>query len=169
MLGSVLDICPRLLTQMVLSSRLANRIGVRRPNAAGAAGVARPARGGIRRPVQDAREVLNARGVRGSATSNVRRLGVAGGGIVKTGRLPNLRLNTLRGAGRGGLRSDRMASAAVAAGRMARPVVSTRFQTGRQAQVRRDNVRACFEGRFSYGPGVLNRARLSGSREVRSE
>lgn len=116
---------------MVLSSRLANRIGVRRPNVAGAAGAAR---GSLRRPVQDAREVLNARGVRGSANGSGRRLGVAGGGIVKTGRSPNLRLNTLRGAGRGGLRSDRMAAAV---GRVARPVPSaTRFSAGRQAQVR---------------------------------
>ncbi|CAN8030954.1 unnamed protein product [Ixodes persulcatus] len=114
---------------MVLSSRLANRIGVRRPNVAGAAGTAR---GSLRRPVQDAREVLNARGVRGSANGGGRRLGVAGGGIVKTGRSPNLRLNTLRGAGRGGLRSDRMAAAV---GRVARPVpTAARFSAGRQAQ-----------------------------------
>ncbi|CAN8003334.1 unnamed protein product [Ixodes hexagonus] len=113
---------------MVLSSRLANRIGIRRPNAAGASSAGR---GGLRRPVQDAREVLNARGVRGNAANNVRRLGVAGGGIVKTGRSPNLRLNTLRGAGRGGLRSDRMA---IATARPTRPVVSPRFQTGRQTQ-----------------------------------
>uniref|UniRef100_V5HTU7 Putative dna polymerase delta n=1 Tax=Ixodes ricinus TaxID=34613 RepID=V5HTU7_IXORI len=114
---------------MVLSSRLANRIGVRRPNVAGAAGAAR---GSLRRPVQDAREVLNARGVRGSANGGGRRLGVAGGGIVKTGRSPNLRLNTLRAAGRGGLRSDRMAAAV---GRVARPVPSSaRFSAGRQAQ-----------------------------------
>ncbi|KAH8036527.1 hypothetical protein HPB51_001346 [Rhipicephalus microplus] len=102
------------LVQMV-SSRLANRLGV--------------AGGPRRRPVTDAREVLNARVGRGAAASTLaaRRLGVASRGATSRGRVARgivrtgirtarggLRLNTMRSdliAGGGGLRSDRILAA----------------------------------------------------------
>nr|XP_037286628.1 polymerase delta-interacting protein 3-like isoform X1 [Rhipicephalus microplus] len=99
----------------MVSSRLANRLGV--------------AGGPRRRPVTDAREVLNARVGRGAAASTLaaRRLGVASRGATSRGRVARgivrtgirtarggLRLNTMRSdliAGGGGLRSDRILAA----------------------------------------------------------
>ncbi|XP_049524243.1 uncharacterized protein LOC119453598 isoform X2 [Dermacentor silvarum] len=106
----------------MVSSRLANRLGV--------TGAPR------RRPVTDAREVLNARAGRGAAASPLaaRRLGMASRGIAKMGGRPGrggVRLNTMRSdliAGGSGLRSDTI----LAAGRrnfVAQTQGSPRFQT----------------------------------------
>uniref|UniRef100_A0A224YW54 Polymerase delta interacting protein 3 n=1 Tax=Rhipicephalus zambeziensis TaxID=60191 RepID=A0A224YW54_9ACAR len=99
----------------MVSSRLANRLGV--------------AGGPRRRPVTDAREVLNARAGRVAAapTLAARRLGVASRGATSRGRVARgivktgirtagggLRLNTMRSdliAGGSGLRSDRILAA----------------------------------------------------------
>uniref|UniRef100_L7M5I4 Putative polymerase delta-interacting protein 3 n=1 Tax=Rhipicephalus pulchellus TaxID=72859 RepID=L7M5I4_RHIPC len=99
----------------MVSSRLANRLGV--------------AGGPRRRPVTDAREVLNARAGRVAAapTLAARRLGVASRGMTSRGRVARgivktgirtagsgLRLNTMRSdliAGGSGLRSDRILAA----------------------------------------------------------
>ncbi|KAL1486395.1 hypothetical protein MTO96_009172 [Rhipicephalus appendiculatus] len=99
----------------MVSSRLANRLGT--------------AGGPRRRPVTDAREVLNARAGRVAAAPNLaaRRLGVASRGATSRGRVARgivktgirtagggLRLNTMRSdliAGGSGLRSDRILAA----------------------------------------------------------
>uniref|UniRef100_A0A1E1XCL3 Putative dna polymerase delta n=1 Tax=Amblyomma aureolatum TaxID=187763 RepID=A0A1E1XCL3_9ACAR len=69
----------------MVSSRLANRLGV-----AGVAGSPR------RRPVTDARQILNARRATAAPAASARRFGLATRGIIKTGRAANLRLSTLR-------------------------------------------------------------------------
>lgn len=115
----------------MVSSRLANRLGA--------------ARGPRRRPVTDAREVINARAGRattapalaarrlGVATRGMPLRGIASRGIVKTGgRLARggLRLNTMRSdlvAGGGGLHSDRIL-AATRRSLIAQTRASPRFQ-----------------------------------------
>ncbi|XP_070379395.1 polymerase delta-interacting protein 3-like isoform X1 [Dermacentor albipictus] len=134
----------------MVSSRLANRLGV--------TGAPR------RRPVTDAREVLNARAGRTAAASSLaaRRLGVASRGIVKMGGRPargGLRLNTMRSdlvAGGSGLRSDTI----LAAGRRnfaAQTQGSPRFQTR--------NLRQPAQ---TFGAGMANRRRglISGTKRL---
>ncbi|XP_050030310.1 uncharacterized protein [Dermacentor andersoni] len=134
----------------MVSSRLANRLGV--------TGAPR------RRPVTDAREVLNARAGRTAAASSLaaRRLGMASRGIVKMGGRPargGLRLNTMRSdliAGGSGLRSDTI----LAAGRRnfaAQTQGSPRFQTR--------NLRQPAQ---TFGAGMANRRRglISGTKRL---
>ncbi|XP_075558831.1 uncharacterized protein LOC142590525 isoform X1 [Dermacentor variabilis] len=134
----------------MVSSRLANRLGV--------TGAPR------RRPVTDAREVLNARAGRTAAAPSLaaRRLGVASRGIVKMGGRPargGLRLNTMRSdlvAGGSGLRSDTI----LAAGRRnfaAQTQASPRFQTR--------NLRQPAQ---TFGAGMANRRRglISGTKRL---
>lgn len=144
----------------MVSSRLANRLGV--------------AGGPRRRPVTDAREVLNARVGRGAAASTLaaRRLGVASRGATSRGRVARgivrtgirtarggLRLNTMRSdliAGGGGLRSDRIL-AATRANIVPQTRASPRFQLR--------NLRQTAQ---VAGAGLVNQRRglISGTRRL---
>ncbi|KAK8777621.1 hypothetical protein V5799_029029 [Amblyomma americanum] len=133
-------------TKMV-SSRLANRLGV--------AGSPR------RRPVMDARQILNARRATAAPATAARRLGLASRGIIKTGRAANLRLNTMRsdlvanaGGGGNGPLSNRIAP-------FGRRGLVTAAQTSPRFQAR--NLRQPVPG---LGLVSQRRGLISGSRRL---
>uniref|UniRef100_A0A1E1XKY2 Putative dna polymerase delta n=1 Tax=Amblyomma sculptum TaxID=1581419 RepID=A0A1E1XKY2_AMBSC len=136
----------------MVSSRLANRLGV-----AGVAGAPR------RRPVTDARQILNARRATAAPTTAPRRFGLASRGIVKTGRAANLRLNTMRsdliasaGGGGNGPLSNRVAP-------FGRRGLVTAAQTSPRFQAR--NLRQPLQG---LGTGLVSQRHglISGSRRL---